>query len=73
MTGTLTVSSKQSPFPYAATAIAAYTEKAQLVFDEAATGVVLDLNGTKLTAESEIVHAVAGASGLSEDSAKVGI
>ncbi|KAE9409788.1 glutamate-tRNA ligase [Gymnopus androsaceus JB14] len=68
--GTLTLSSKLSPFPYSALAIAAYTEKAEIVYDEAATGISLDLNGSKIDTEDEIVHALAKAGGLSEDSAK---
>jgi glutamyl-tRNA synthetase len=73
MSGTLTVSSKQSPFPYAAIATAAYTGKADLVFDEAATRVVLELDGSQITAEDDIVRALAKAGGLSEDSSKVGV
>lgn len=70
-TGTLTLSSKLSPFPYSAIAIASYTEKAEIIFDEAATGILLDLNGSKIDNEEDIVHALAKAGGLSEDSAKV--
>ncbi|KAJ3797214.1 glutamate-tRNA ligase [Lentinula aff. detonsa] len=68
--GTLTLSSKLSPFPYSAIAIAAYTEKSEVVYDEAATGVLLDLNGSTTDTEEEIVHILAKAGGLSEDSAK---
>lgn len=71
MAGTLTLSSKLSPFPYAAVVIAAYTEKAESVFDESAAGVVLQLNGSTITTEENIVHAIAKAGGLSDDSAKV--
>ncbi|KAF8891197.1 glutamate-tRNA ligase [Infundibulicybe gibba] len=69
MTGTLTLSSKQSPFPFAAVAIAAYTGRAELAFIETAKGVTLDLDGQKLNNEEDIVHALAGAAGLSDDSA----
>ncbi|KAJ3865572.1 glutamate-tRNA ligase [Lentinula novae-zelandiae] len=68
--GTLTLSSKLTPFPYSAIAIAAYTEKSEIIYDEAATSVLLDLNGSKIDTEEEIVHALAKAGGLSEDSAK---
>lgn len=68
---TLTVSSKQTPFPYAAVAVALYTEKAELVFDETATGITLQLNGSSICEEEGIVHALAKAHGLSEDSSKV--
>jgi glutamyl-tRNA synthetase len=69
--GTLTLSSKLSPFPFAAIAIASYTQKATLDFDQTANGITLDLNGSKITSEDEIVHALAKAGGLSGDSAKV--
>jgi glutamyl-tRNA synthetase len=71
MVGTLTVSSKQSPFPFAALAIAAFTQTADVAFDESATGLVLDLNGDKFDEEEGIVHALAKAGGLSDDSDKV--
>jgi glutamyl-tRNA synthetase len=71
MDGTLTVSSKLSPFPFAAIAIASYTQKAALNFDETATGITLDLNGSSITSEDQIVHALAKAADLAGDSAKV--
>lgn len=71
MVATLTLSSKLSPFPFAAIAIATYTQKADLVFDETATAISLDLNGSKITVEDEIVHAFAKVGGLSGDSVKV--
>ncbi|KAJ7632905.1 glutamate-tRNA ligase [Roridomyces roridus] len=64
----LTLSSKQTPFPYAAVAVASYTEKAELVFDETATGVTLQLNGSSITDEEEICKALA--TGLPDDSSK---
>ncbi|KAJ7343142.1 glutamate-tRNA ligase [Mycena albidolilacea] len=67
---TLTVSSKQTPFPWAAVAIASYTEKAQLVFDETVTATALQLNGSTVSDEEEIVHALAKAHGLADDSSK---
>jgi len=71
MAGTLTVSLKLSPFPFAAVAIAAYTQKADLVFDEAATTVSLALNGSEVTTEHEVVQTLAKAGRISDDSAKV--
>jgi glutamyl-tRNA synthetase len=71
MDGTLTLSSKLSPFPFAAIAIASYTQKSALNFDESATGITLDFNGSKITSVDEIVHALAKAGDLSGDSAKV--
>ncbi|KAJ6624520.1 glutamate-tRNA ligase [Mycena sp. CBHHK59/15] len=67
---TLTVSSKQTPFPYAAVALASYTAKADLVFNETATGITLQLAGSAITHEEEIVHALAKAHGLSDDSSR---
>ncbi len=71
MAGVLTLSPAAAPFPWAATATASYTGKATLNFDTAATGVTLELEGSKLTAEDEIVQTLAKAGGLSDDSAKV--
>lgn len=71
MVGVLTVASSASPFPYAAVAIATYTHKAEVAFDESVQGAVLDFNGTKITTEEEIVRILAKAGGLAEDSAKV--
>ncbi len=68
---TLTVSAKISPFPFAAVATAAYTQKAEIVYDEAVTGPVLDLNGSTIIVEEDVVHALSKAGGLSEDSSKV--
>jgi len=71
MAGQLTLSSKLAPFPYASAAIALYTSKAELLYDEAAKEPTLDLDGSKLTTEENIVQALAKAGGLSEDSEKV--
>ncbi|KAI0723803.1 glutamate-tRNA ligase [Cerioporus squamosus] len=70
MAGVLTLSPTAARFPWAATATATYTGKATLNFDTAATGVTLELDGSKVTAEDEIVQALAKAGGLSDDSAK---
>ncbi|KAL0581100.1 glutamate--tRNA ligase [Marasmius crinis-equi] len=66
----LSLSSKLSPFPYAALAAAFYTGKAEILYDEETTKPVLELNGSKIGEEEEIVHALGKAGGLSEDSAK---
>lgn len=71
MSGTLRVSPASSPFPYAAAAVATYTQKADLDFDETASGISLELNGTKITEEDQIVLSLAKAGGLSDDSSKV--
>lgn len=69
--GTLTVSFKESPFPYAAVAIASYTKKAEVEYNESASGLSLTLGGTKFTSEEDAVKALAGAGGLADDSIKV--
>lgn len=71
MVGVLTVSSSASPFPYAAVAIATYTRKAELHFDESIEAATLDLKGSQITGEDEIVRTLAKAGGLADDSAKV--
>ena len=70
MTGILKLSATLSPFPFAAAAVATYTGKAELVFEEGAS-LSLDLNGSTLSTEDEIVQALAKEGGLSDDSAKV--
>lgn len=67
----MTLSSKISPFPFVAIAIASYTQKAALDLNETASGITLDLNGTKSTSEDEIVHVLAKAGELAACSAKV--
>ncbi len=71
--GTLTISFKESPFPYAAVAIASYTKKAEVNYDESASGSTLILEGTQFTSEEDAVRALAKAGGLAEDSVKVHI
>ena len=67
----LTLSSTLSPFPYAAAALAAYTKQAELIFDDAAAGVALDLSGTVISGEEKIIEELAKAGGLSSDSTTV--
>lgn len=71
MVGTLTLSTKLSPFPWAATVIATYTEKAELSFDEGTSGVTLDFDGSQITDEAQIVQTLAKAGGLADESTKV--
>ncbi len=71
--GTLTISFKESPFPYAAVAIASYTKKAEVNYDESVSGSTLILEGTQFTSEEDAVRALAKAGGLAEDSVKVHI
>jgi glutamyl-tRNA synthetase len=69
--GTLTVSFKESPFPYAAVAIASYTKGAEVDYNESTSGLTLTLGGTQFTSEEDAVRALAAAGGLAEDSIKV--
>jgi glutamyl-tRNA synthetase len=69
--GVLTTSAKASPFSYAAAATAAFTNKADLVFEDEAVTTSLDLDGKKNEGDEAIVLALAKAGGLSEDSSKV--
>ena len=71
--GTLTVSFKESPFPYAAVAIASHTKTAEVNYDESASGLTLTLEGTQFTSEEDTVKALAKAGGLAEDSVRVHI
>lgn len=70
-TMSLTLSSTLSPFPYAAAALAAYTKQAELIFDDAATEVALDLNGIVISGEEQTVEELAKVGGLSSDSTTV--
>lgn len=69
--GTLTISFKESPFPYAAIAIASYTQKVEVNYDESASGLTLTVEGAQVTSEEDAVKALAKAGGLAEDSVKV--
>jgi len=68
----LTAPTKQSPFPYAATGIAAYTGKAEIVFDDSASTLALAVDGATINDEDVIVQSLAKQTGLAEDSTKVG-
>jgi glutamyl-tRNA synthetase len=71
MAGVLTLSAKASPFPFGAVAIAAYTQKAELAFDEDAAAPTLALDGQQISSEEDIIRALAHAAGLADDSSKV--
>ena len=73
MAAILTVSAKTTPFPFAAIAAAAYTQKAEVNYEESASTVTFDYEGSSITAEDQIVQALAKAGGLAEDSAKVSV
>ena len=70
MLATLTIPAKESPFPYAAAAIAAYTEKAHINIDDYATNINLDIDGSLINEEEIIVQILAKELGLAEDSEK---
>lgn len=67
----LTLSSKSSPFPFSAVAIAAYTGKTNVVFDEAASSITLELAGNTHNEEGDIIQAIAVAAGLADDYSRV--
>jgi glutamyl-tRNA synthetase len=67
----LKLSSKASPFPFAALAVAAYTGNVDLVFDETPDIVLVESYDSVVTNEHDIVHALAKAGGLSGDTVKV--
>lgn len=71
MAATLTVSPKQNPFPFGPAAIAAYTGKADINFDDTATASSLTIGGSNIDDEEAIIQALAKETGLAEDSAKV--
>ena len=68
MTGQLFVSIGN--FPYAAAAIARFTQQANVIIKES-DSLTLELGGSKILGEEAIVHALANAGGLSDDSTKV--
>ena len=67
----LTLAPKLSPFPFAALAAAAFTQKAEIAYDDTATAPVLELDGSKITGEEEIVHALTKDLGIAEGSNQV--
>ena len=73
MSGTLTISPGASPFPWGPVSIATFTQKAELVFDQSASGITLVLDGTTVSDEAEIVRVLAKAGGLSDESVKVSV
>ena len=71
MAQTLTLSLKLSPFPFAALAIAAYTQKADIVFDDAAKEAILQLNGSKISSQEDIIQALASDCASAEETPAV--
>lgn len=67
----LTLSSKLAPFPFSAIAIAAYTGKAHVIFDETAPLIVLDINSSIHRDEHDIVQVLAKEAGLGDASTRV--
>jgi glutamyl-tRNA synthetase len=66
----ITLSTKTSPFPYASIAIATYTQKADINYDESVDGVTLEFEGSQISTDDEIVAVLANAGGLAGDSSK---
>jgi len=67
----LTLSSKCSPFPFSVIAIAAYTGKAAVVFDETASGITLELDGSVYHDEHDIVEIIGRVAHLIENDFRV--
>jgi len=67
----LTLSSKCSPFPFSVIAIAAYTGKAAVVFDETASGITLELDGSVYHDEHDIVEIIGRVAHLIENDLRV--
>ncbi|KAG2146845.1 tRNA synthetases class I, catalytic domain-containing protein [Suillus bovinus] len=55
----ITLSTKTSPFPYASIAIATYTQKVDINYDESVDGITLDFEGSQISANDEIVAVLA--------------
>jgi glutamyl-tRNA synthetase len=66
MLATLTIPAKQSPFPYAAAAIAVYTGKANIDIEGSASAINLEIDGSSINEEETIVQILAKESGLPE-------
>lgn len=71
MSAVLTVPAKHTPFPWGATALAAYTNVATIDFENVADAISLDLNGQTASDEDEIIQLLAKAANLASDSAQV--
>ncbi|KAG1877699.1 tRNA synthetases class I, catalytic domain-containing protein [Suillus subalutaceus] len=53
----ITLSTKTSPFPYASIAIATYTQKVDINYDESVDAVTLDFEGSQISTDHEITAA----------------
>lgn len=71
MTDHLIISSKATPFPWAAVVIASSTGKANLVFDDNITTPTLQSGDSKITGEESIILSLANSGRVSDDSSKV--
>jgi hypothetical protein len=67
----LTAPTKQTPYPYAATGIAAYSDKTEIVFDDTATSTSFAIDGRTIDNEEAIVHAIAKDADIPDDEEKV--
>ena len=67
----LTAPTKLTPYPYAATGIAAYSAKTEIVFDDTATSIAFAVDGGTLDDEEAIVHSIAKESNIPDDEGKV--
>jgi glutamyl-tRNA synthetase len=67
----LTLSSRLQPFPFSVIGVVAYTGIAEIIYDENATGITLELDGHTLRDEHDIVQVIGRAGNLREDTNRV--
>jgi len=67
----LTAPTKQTPYPFAATGIAGYSGKTEIVFDDTATSISFIMDGSTIDEEEAIVYAIAKEANIPDDQDKV--
>lgn len=67
----LNVPTKQTPYPYAATGIAGYDGKTEILFDDTANSISYSIDGRTIDDEEAIVHAIAKEANIPDDEKKV--
>lgn len=67
----LTAPTKLTPYPYAATGIAGYGGKTEIVFDDTATSISFAVDGGTIDDEDAIVRAIAKEANILGDEEKV--
>jgi len=67
----LTTTTKQTPYPFAATGIAGYGGRTEIVFDDTAPSISFTVDGNTIDDEEAIVHAIAKEANIPDDQDKV--